>query len=228
MDSPSPVDTSRTPKDIFNEPPEDLFSDPLSDTNSEPQKNVDTKISSPVSDEDSDLFSDPLDDETNIISPTESKNPVPDLLNESQINSEPPKSDVVVEPSDISKPGHKTDVGDRQKGIFEDLPIDGNKGVSIKTAASSELLDFDDEDDEDDEDLFKEPFKAVSKKPSGPPVDVFTELKSEGKGKAQGKNAPDDLFEEALTAPGNKSSAGAVSKTNGVHSEEQDLFTGTS
>ncbi|KAI7812251.1 sorting nexin-1a [Triplophysa rosa] len=223
MDSPSPVDTSRTPKDIFNEPPEDIFSDPLSDTNSEPQKSVDTKISSPVSDEDIDLFSDPLDDETKIISPTESKNPVPDLLNESLSNSEPPKSDVIVEPSDISKPGHKNDVGDRRKDIFEDLPIDGNKGVSIKKAASSELFE---DDDEDDEDLFKEPFKAVSKKPSGPPVDVFTEVKSEGKGKAQGKNASTDLFaEEAVTAPGAKSSAGAGSKTNGVHSEEQDLFT---
>ncbi|KAA0724646.1 Sorting nexin-1 [Triplophysa tibetana] len=227
MDSPSPVDTSRTPKDIFSDPPEDLFSDPLSDTNSDPQMSVDTKISSPVSDEDSDLFSDPMDDETNIISPTESKNPVPDLLNESLINSEPPKSDVIVEPSDISKPGHKADVGDRRKDHFEDLPIDGNKGVSIKTAASSELLDFDnDDDDEDEEDLFKEPFKAVSKKPSGQPVDVFTKVKSEGKGKPQGINAPNDLFaEEAVTAPGAKSSAGAISKTNGVHSEEQDLFT---
>lgn len=223
MDSPSPVDTSRTPKDIFNEPPEDNFSDPLSDTNSEPQKSVDTKISSPVSDEDIDLFSDPLDDETNIISPTEAKNLVPDLLNESLSNSEPPKSDVIVEPSDISKPGHENDVGDRRRDIFEDPPKDGNKGV--KKAASSELFD----DDDDDEDLFKEPFEAASKKPSGPPVDIFTEVKSEGKGKAQGKNAHADLFaEEAVTAPGAKSSASAGSRTNGVHSEEQDLFTGTS
>ncbi|XP_055048448.2 sorting nexin-1a [Misgurnus anguillicaudatus] len=209
MDSPSPDDTSGAPKDIFSEAPEDIFSDPLSDTNSEPQKGVDTKISSPASDEAIDLFSDPLDD---VITPADVQNPVPDLINVSLSNSEPPKSKP--QSDVIAKSAHKNDIADLQKHIFENPPKDASKGASGKKAASSDLFD------DDDEDLFEEPFKAGSKKPSGPPVDVFTEVKSEGKVKSQGKQASADLFtEEAVT------SAGASSRTNGVHSEEQDLFT---
>ncbi len=74
MDSPSP-DSTRPPKDIFNEPLEDIFSDPLSNINSEPQKKVDTKIPSPSSDEAIDLFSDPLDDDSDVISSPEVQNP---------------------------------------------------------------------------------------------------------------------------------------------------------
>lgn len=212
MDSPSADDTSGAPKDIFSDPLEDIFSDPLSDTNSEPQKGVDTKISSPGSDEAIDLFSDPLDD---VISPADVQNPVPDLLNVSLSNSavEPPKSKP--QSDVITKSSHKNDVADHQKDIFEDP---ASKGASAKKPASSDLFDED-----DDEDLFEEPFKAVTKKSSGPPVDIFTEVKSEGKVKPQGKQASADLFtEDGVT------SAGASSRTNGVHSEEQDLFTGMS
>ncbi|XP_048015091.1 sorting nexin-1a [Megalobrama amblycephala] len=206
MDSLSP-DTTGPPKDIFNEPPEDIFSDPLSEINSEPQKNV--KIPSPGSDEAVDLFSDPLDDEADVISSPEVQNPVPDLLKEPV---EAPKSDVISEPpSDLSsKPVHKN-------------AIDPPKGA--KTAVSAELFD-----DDDEEDLFNEPLKGVTKKPqpsavSGPPVNVFTEVKSEVKVKPQVKDDPTDLFaEEAVTAPATKPSASSSSRTNGVHSEEQDIF----
>ncbi len=207
MDSPSP-DSTRPPKDIFNEPLEDIFSDPLSNINSEPQKKVDTKIPSPSSDEAIDLFSDPLDDDSDVISSPEVQNPMPDLLNEPV---EAPKYD---EP-----PVHKNAA--RQQDIFEDPPKGSSKSSSIKKAASAELFD------EDEEDLFKEPPKVVTKKPqpSGPPVDVFTEVKSDVKVKPQVKDDPTDLFaEEALTAPASSSSS---SRTNGVHSEEQDLFSGT-
>lgn len=206
MDSPSP-DSTRPPKDIFNEPLEDIFSDPLSNINSEPQMKVDTKIPSLSSDEAIDLLSDPLDDDSEGISSPEVQNPMPDLLNEPV---EAPKFDVLGEP-----PVHKNAA--RQQDIFEDPP----KG---KRAASAELFD------EDEEDLFKEPLKVVTKKPqpSGPHVDVFTEVKSDMKVKPQVKDDPTDLFtEEALTAPAPKPSASSSSRTNGVHSEEQDLFSGT-
>uniref|UniRef100_A0A672R9P0 Sorting nexin-1-like n=1 Tax=Sinocyclocheilus grahami TaxID=75366 RepID=A0A672R9P0_SINGR len=190
MDSPSP-DSTRPPKDIFNEPPEDIFSDPLSNINSEPQKKVDAKIPSPSSDEAIDLFSDPLDDDSEVMSSPEVQNPMPDLLNEPV---EAPKSD------------------------------SSSKSSSVKKAASAEMFG----DDDDEEDLFKEPPNVVTKKPqpSGPPVDVFTEVKSDVKVKPQVKDDPTDLFaEEALTAPAPKPSAGSSSsRTNGVHSEEQDLF----
>ncbi|XP_067235887.1 sorting nexin-1a [Chanodichthys erythropterus] len=207
MDSLSP-DTTGPPKDIFNEPPEDIFSDPLSEINSEPQKNV--KIPSPGSDEAVDLFSDPLDDEADVISSPEVQNPVPDLLKEPV---EAPKSDVISEPpSDLSsKPVHKN-------------AFDPPKGA--KTAVSAELFD----DDDEEEDLFNEPLKGVTKKPqpsavSGPPVNVFTEVKSEVKVKPQVKDDPTDLFaEEAVTAPATKPSVSSSSRTNGVHSEEQDIF----
>ncbi|RXN05283.1 sorting nexin-1-like protein [Labeo rohita] len=205
MDSPSP-DKARPPKDIFNDPPEDIFSDPLSNINSEPQKKVDTKILSPSSDEAVDLFSDTLDDDSEVISSPEVQNPMPDLLSEPV---EAPKSDVVGKPA-------------QQQGIFEDPPKTSSKSSSVKKAASVELFG----DDDDEEDLFNEPQKVVTKKPqpSGPPVDVFTEVKSDVKVKPQVKDDPTDLFaEEALTTPA-KPSAGSSSRTNGVHSEEQDLF----
>ncbi|XP_016102381.1 sorting nexin-1-like [Sinocyclocheilus grahami] len=213
MDSPSP-DSTRPPKDIFNEPPEDIFSDPLSNINSEPQKKVDAKIPSPSSDEAIDLFSDPLDDDSEVMSSPEVQNPMPDLLNEPV---EAPKSDVLGEP-----PVHRNAA--RQQDVFEDPPKSSSKSSSVKKAASAEMFG----DDDDEEDLFKEPPNVVTKKPqpSGPPVDVFTEVKSDVKVKPQVKDDPTDLFaEEALTAPAPKPSAGSSSsRTNGVHSEEQDLF----
>ncbi len=210
MDSPSP-DSTRPPKDIFNEPLEDIFSDPLSIINSEPQKKVDTKIPSLSSDEAIDLFSDPLDDDSEVVSSPEVQNPMPDLLNEPV---EAPKFDVLGEP-----PVHKNAA--RQQDIFEDPPKDSSKSSSVKRAASAELFD------EDQEELFKEPPKVVTK-PSGPHFDVFTEVKSDVKVKPQVKDDPTDLFtEEALTAPAPKASARSSSRTNGVHSEEQDLFSGT-
>uniref|UniRef100_A0A673JUT8 Sorting nexin-1 n=1 Tax=Sinocyclocheilus rhinocerous TaxID=307959 RepID=A0A673JUT8_9TELE len=139
---------------------------------------------------------------------------MPDLLNEPV---EAPKSDVLGEP-----PVHRDAA--RQQDVFEDPPKSSSKSSSVKKAASSEMFG----DDDDDEDLFKEPPKVVTKKPqpSGPPVDVFTEVKSDVKVKPQVKDDPTDLFaEEALTAPAPKPSAGSSSsRTNGVHSEEQDLF----
>ncbi|XP_026058170.1 sorting nexin-1-like [Carassius auratus] len=214
MDSPSP-DSTRPTKDIFNDPIEEIFSDPLSTINSEPQKKVDTKIHSPSSDEAVDLFSDALDDDSEVMSSPEVQNPIPDLLDEPV---EAPKSDVLGEP-----PVHKNAAG--QQDVLEDPPKGSSKSSSVKKAASAELFD----DDEDEEDLFNETPKVVTKKPqpSGPPVDVFTEVKSDVKVKPQVKDDPTDLFtEEALTAPAPKPSASSSSssRTNGVHSEEQDLF----
>ncbi|KAK7117284.1 hypothetical protein R3I94_022748 [Phoxinus phoxinus] len=228
MDSLSP-DTTGPPKDLFNTPPEDIFSDPLSDINSEPQKNV--KIQSPGSDEAVDLFSDPLDDEADVISSPEVQNPVPDLLKETV---ETPKSDVIGKaPIDISsKPVHKNAIGARHQDIFEDPPKDSSKGSAAKKAGSAELFGDDDDDDDEDEEeeMFKEPLKAMTKKPqpsvaSGPPINVFTEVKSEVKVKQHVKDDPTDLFaEEAVKAPATKPSSSGGSRTNGVHSEEQDIF----
>ncbi|XP_026094377.1 sorting nexin-1-like [Carassius auratus] len=180
--------------------PKDIFSEPPEDISSDPLSNINSDLQKKVdatipspSSDEADLFSEPLDDDSEVMSSPEVQNPLPDLLNEPV---KAPKSGVLGEP-----PVHKSS--------------------SVKKAASAEMFG----DDDDEEDLFKEPPKVLTKKPqpSGPAVDVFTEVKV----KPQVKDDPTDLFtEEDLTAPVPKPSASSSSssRTNGVHSEEQDLF----
>uniref|UniRef100_A0AAR2JJB6 Sorting nexin-2 n=1 Tax=Pygocentrus nattereri TaxID=42514 RepID=A0AAR2JJB6_PYGNA len=99
-----------------------------------------------------------------------------------------------------------------KKDIFEEPP-----------KASTDLFG-----DDDDEDLFKEPLGAMTKKPQG---SLFTEAKSEAKAARpeQSNSAAADLFtEEAFTVTpvvaAAKSSVNTSSKTNGLHSDEEDLF----
>ncbi|XP_026111069.1 sorting nexin-1-like [Carassius auratus] len=180
-------------------PPKDIFSEPPEDISSDPLSNINSdpqkKVDAKIpspSSDEADLFSEPLDDDSEVMSSPEVQNPLPDLLNEPV---EAPKS-----------------------GVLGGPPV--HKSSSVKKAVSAEMFG----DDDDEEELFKEPPKVVTKKPqpSGPAVDVFTEVKV----KPQAKDDPTDLFtEEALTAPVPKPSASSSSsRTNGVHSEEQDLF----
>nr|AAI63869.1 Snx1 protein [Danio rerio] len=175
-----------------------------------------------------DIFSDPAED---IFS-----DPLSDINSEPKKNSDvkipSPASDEAVdlfsdpldddEPSEMSSPEVQNPVPDLSNEPAEPPKSDNKKPIfepaaKVKKAASSELFD----DDEDDEDLFQESFKPVMKKPqaSVPPLDVYTEVKV----KPQVKDDPTDLFtEEALTPPASKPAANT--RTNGVHSEEQDLF----
>ncbi|XP_052399712.1 sorting nexin-1 [Carassius gibelio] len=163
--------------------PKDIFSEPPEDISSDPLSNINSdpqkKVDAKIpspSSDEADLFSEPLDDDSKVMSSPEVQNPLPDLLNEPV---EAPKSGVLGEP-----PVHKSS--------------------SVKKAASAEMFG----DDDDEEDLFKEPPKVVTKKPqpSGPAVDVFTEVKVKP------------------PVPKPSASSSSSSRTNGVHSEEQDLF----
>lgn len=171
-----------------------------------------------------DIFSDPLSDinsepkkNTDVKIPSPASDEAVDLFSDPLDDDEPsemsspevqnPVPDLLNEPAEAPK-------SDNKKPIFE-------HPAKVKKAASSELFD---DDDEDGEDLFQEPFKPVMKKPqaSVPPLDVYTEVKV----KPQVKDDPTDLFtEEALTPPASKPATNT--RTNGVHSEEQDLFSGT-
>uniref|UniRef100_A0A3B4EL89 Sorting nexin-2 n=1 Tax=Pygocentrus nattereri TaxID=42514 RepID=A0A3B4EL89_PYGNA len=112
----------------------------------------------------------------------------------------------------------------------------GESGAAPVTDAKiAPLLDLGEEPQKSDvikkdgnADLFKEPLGAMTKKPQG---SLFTEAKSEAKAARpeQSNSAAADLFtEEAFTVTpvvaAAKSSVNTSSKTNGLHSDEEDLF----
>ncbi|XP_036432445.1 sorting nexin-1a isoform X2 [Colossoma macropomum] len=247
MDPPLPVSSSEPPKDIFSEPPADSFKDPLNKTSAEPEKAASGGLSKvqaavPVKEaageEPDDLFSDPLG-ESGAAPVTDAKSaPLLDL------GEQPPKSDVIKKSAgkddastevlsapqnDVIKKSQKDIFEEPPKGAAKDLPTDVKGGTAPgKKPASADLFG-----DDDDEDLFKEPLGAVTKKPQG---SLFTEAKSELKAARpeQSNNAAADLFtEEAFTVPpvaaasapaAAKSNVNTSSKTNGLHSDEEDLF----
>ncbi|KAL6474617.1 hypothetical protein MHYP_G00181780 [Metynnis hypsauchen] len=238
MDPPLPVSSSEPPKDIFSEPPADTFKDPLNKTSAEPEKAASGGHSKAqaAGKELDDLFSDPLG-ESGAAPVTDAKSaPLLDL------GEEPPKSDVIKKgagkddasaevlgapQNDVIKKSQKDIFEEPPKGAAKDLPTDIKGGTAAgKKPASADLFG-----DDDDEDLFKEPLGAVTKKPQG---SLFTEAKSEAQAARpeQSNSAAADLFtEEAFTVPpaasaaaAAKSSVNTSSKTNGLHSDEEDLF----
>lgn len=248
MDPPLHVSTSDPPKDIFSEPPADPVISPPNKTNADPDKAAGGGLSKgPVAaEEPDDLFSDPLG---------ESGAPVTGTKSESLLHpvEEPAKSDFVKKASAGVKADGSTVVSapqndvvkKSQKDVFEE-PVKGkvtkpptdifsepkSGAVSGKKPASSDLFG-----DDDDEDLFKEPLGAVTKKPEAP---LFTETNAASNARSERPNdAPADLFTEeaftvnpppaaapAATAASAKPSVNTSSKTNGLHSDEEDLFAG--
>ncbi|KAG9280752.1 sorting nexin-1 [Astyanax mexicanus] len=246
MDPPLPTSASEPAKDIFSDAPADSFNDPLNKTSAEPEKTESTGLSKAQvvslvdkAADDEDLFSDPLG-ESAAAPVTDTKSaPLLDL------GEEPPKSDVTEKAAsaavkeDVSAEVHKASQNDvvskPQKDIFEE-PLKGTVkepatdvfseptggAAAVNKPARADLFG-----DDDEEDLFKEPLGAVTKKPQVPlfteePNDIFTEAKA-------GSKAPSDLFtEETFTAPSAaaaaKPSVNTGSKTNGLHSDEEDLF----
>ncbi|XP_017562250.1 sorting nexin-1a [Pygocentrus nattereri] len=237
MDPPLPVSSSEPPKDIFSEPPADTFKDPLNKTSAEKaasgglskaQAAVPVKVA--ADEELDDLFSDSLG-ESGAAPVTDAK--IAPLLD---LGEEPQKSDVIKKGAGkddastevLSAPQNdviKKDIFEEPpKGAAKDLPTDIKDGNAAgKKPASTDLFG-----DDDDEDLFKEPLGAMTKKPQG---SLFTEAKSEAKAARpeQSNSAAADLFtEEAFTVTpvvaAAKSSVNTSSKTNGLHSDEEDLF----
>ncbi|XP_030627232.1 sorting nexin-1a [Chanos chanos] len=155
--------------------------------------------------------------------------------------SKPEEEIVISEPvSAISEPLKSADeepqkdiVEESHKEVTEEPP----SKVQSDTATKPSTDLFGDSPDDDD-DLFKEPLGAMAKKPqssifSEPQVDIFAEAKGDVVSKPQNeqpKDVPTDIFTEEALIPvintATKPSVSASSKTNGVHSdeEEQDIF----
>ncbi|XP_066524621.1 sorting nexin-1a [Hoplias malabaricus] len=240
MDPPLPVNTSEPPKGVFSEPPIDLFSESQQNTSAEQEK--------AAGDDLKDLLSDPLAESGPAAVTVAISAPLLDL------SEEPSKGDSVKEAAsgavkgdvkmEVSVAPQNDVIRKPQKDIFEEPPkgkmkepisdIFSEPKASAPTGKkpSADLFGDDDEDDEDDEDLFKEPLGAVTKKPQ---ASLFTEVKPTSKARPeQASKATTDLFtEEAFTVPpvaaasapaAAKPSMNSSSKTNGLHSDEEDLF----
>uniref|UniRef100_A0A4W4GMR7 Sorting nexin-2 n=1 Tax=Electrophorus electricus TaxID=8005 RepID=A0A4W4GMR7_ELEEL len=221
MDPPLPVSTSEPDKDIFSGPRAEPLNNPLSETAAEQLKAVsgasskakgDVPVEEAGSEEPDDLFSDPLGESGAELETHTSNAPLLDF------SEEPPKSDPIKKAA--------SSVAAEKKVLHTDLFGDGV------------------DDDEDKDDLFKTPPGAMMKKPQASlfraePDDIFPEAKTEAKPatKASAKqpnNAPTDLFTEepftvmpaarAAVKPAAIPSANTSSKTNGLHSDEEDLF----
>lgn len=216
---------SRTPVDPLvhvstSEPPIDArenSSNVPSGTKTEPEKSLsDAKGAARV---EVDLFADPLGEAGAQSVPDKNRAPLTNLseMPPKRMSSGNGNSEVFGAPqNDISK----------SKDIFEEPPKDGTsktapKPVGGKKAPSADLFG-DDDDDDDGDDLFEEPLQAAVKKP---------QAKETNKASTdQSNNATSALFnEEVIRVPSSaaaKPSPETGSKTNGLHSDEDDLFTG--
>ncbi|KAB5565910.1 hypothetical protein PHYPO_G00246960 [Pangasianodon hypophthalmus] len=212
------VSASESPKDVFSKALEDPLKDP-SGPNAEPEK--DTKGAASV---EVDLFSDPLGES--------GAQPVPDKTSASLLKSDITKSSAAQ--GDVNSEVFGAPQNDIRKSedIFEEPPRDGTTKTAPKpldgAAASKKGPDLFGDDDDDGDDLFEEPLQAAVKKP---------QAKEISKGHAdQSKDAGPDLFTEVTRVPPAAASAASAaaaakpsvdtsSKTNGLHSDEDDLFT---
>ncbi|KAI5100163.1 sorting nexin 1 [Silurus meridionalis] len=187
-------------KDVLSE----AVGDPLNDLNSAPEKRAgDTKAAGV------DAFADPLAESGG----------QPDKQT-SNFSSATPKSSGKSEASVAPQKDVK-----RSEDIFEEPIKDGTSktvsgGAGVKKAPSADLFGDDDDDDDDDEedgeDLFEEKRSAAVKKPL---------VKESGKGRTQ---PSDDAHESARVPPAPaaaKPSMETSSRSNGLHSDEDDLFT---
>uniref|UniRef100_A0A3B1KK74 Sorting nexin-2 n=1 Tax=Astyanax mexicanus TaxID=7994 RepID=A0A3B1KK74_ASTMX len=171
---------------------------PLPTSASEPAKDI-------FSDAPADSFNDPLNKTSAEPEKTESTG-----LSKAQVVSL------------VDKAADDEDLFSDPLGESEDVSAEVHKASQNDVVSKADLFG-----DDDEEDLFKEPLGAVTKKPQVPlfteePNDIFTEAKA-------GSKAPSDLFtEETFTAPSAaaaaKPSVNTGSKTNGLHSDEEDLF----
>ncbi|KAI4873088.1 hypothetical protein NFI96_018778 [Prochilodus magdalenae] len=250
MDPALPVSSSEPPKDIFTEPPADAFNDPLNKISADPKNTASVGLSKAqaAGEEADDLFSDPLGESGVASGPDAKSAPLLDLGAETAKSEATKKgaakgdtsAEVGVAPqNDVVKKPQKDMFEEPPKGPSKEPPADVFSESKSGTAAGKKTPRADLFGDDDDEDLFKEPLGAVTKKPQGSLFgeqsnDLFNEAKSEAKTAVkarpeQSKDASADLFtEEAFTAPPvaatAKSNVNTSSKTNGLHSDEEDLF----
>lgn len=177
-----------------------------------------------------DLFADPLGQSGAQQLPDKDRAPLPNL------SQAPPKSKASAAQGDANTEVFGAPQNDvkRSEDIFEEPPKDGTSKTAPKLlggaaggkkAPSADLFG----DDDDGDDLFEEPLQAVVKKP---------QAKETSKGNAdQSKEATSDLFKEEVIRVPPAASAGVAkplkpstdtsSRANGLHSDEDDLFTGT-
>lgn len=209
-----------SPKDVFSE----ALEDPLNDrgkANTEPEPTASDTKGVEV-----DLFADPLGESGAQAGLDKNNAPLP------KVSEAPPKSSIPK--SEASSEVFAASQNDVKKSadIFEEPPKDGTsktapKPVSGASATKKEPnTDLFGDDDDDGGDLFAGPLQASVKKPKA---------KESIKGhNDQSKNATTDLFTEEVTRVPPRAAAAAAkpgtdssSKTNGLHSDEDDLFTGT-
>lgn len=104
----------------------------------------------------------------------------------------------------------------KSEDIFEEPPKDGDTETAPGASGGRKTESADLFGDADDGDLFDEPLQAVAKKP---------QAKESGKGRTdQAKDAATDVLAEEVKAA--KPGTDTGSRTNGLHSDEDDLFTG--
>lgn len=195
------IHASEPPKDVFGTAGEDPLSN-LSGTNTKSASDSKGAASVEV-----DLFADPLSES----GADKNSAALP------KISEAPTKSDGVSK-SSAAQPQNEVK---KPENIFEEPPKDGTTKLAAgKKAPSTDLFG-----DDDGDDLFEEPLQAAVKKP---------QVKETSKGQTdQSKNATTDLFaEEVIRVPAAaaaaKPSMDTSSKTNGLHSDEDDLFSGIS
>lgn len=208
--------------DPLSKPPEDIFSEALEDPlnnlsggNTEPKKSAkDTKGAACV---EVDLFSDPLGESGAQLVPDKNSAPLKSDISKSSAAQGDANSERFGAPqNDIKK----------SEDIFEEPPKEGTSKTAPRplggAAAGKKAPSADLFEDDDGDDLFEEPLLAVVKKP---------QAKDTSKGRTdQTNDATTDLFtEEVIRVPAAAAKPGTdtSSKTNGLHSDEDDLFTGT-
>lgn len=202
------VSADKPPKDVFSEALEDPLNYP---SGPEPKKPVnDVKGAASV---ETDLFADPLAES--------GAQPAPPKSRGSAAHGEANSKGVGASQNDVKK----------SKDIFKESPKHGTiktdprplgGGAGGQKAPSTDLFG----DDEGD-DLFEEPLQAAAKKPQAKATSKGTVDKS--------KDATSALLTEEVTrvppacaaSKPAKPSTDPSSKPNGLHSDEDDLFSGT-
>lgn len=204
---------SESPKDVFSEALEDPLNDPGGARGVPEKSPSDPKGAARV---EVDPFADPLGKSGAQPGLEKNRTPLPNL------GEAPPKGkglEVFDAPQNDVK---------KFEDIFEEPPKDGTTKPAPKPAGGKKAPSTDLFGDDDDGDLFEEPFQATVKNP---------QAKEGAKGRPdQSKDVTTDLFTEdvirvppaaAAAAKPAKPGTDPGSKSNGLHSDDDDLFTGT-
>lgn len=212
------VSTTEPPNEVFSEALEDPLND-RSVLSTKPEK-----LATDTKEVEVDLFADPLGESG--AKPGPDKNSAPS----SNLTKAPPKSSTAKGDATSEVFGASHNNIKKSEDIFEEPPRDSTfktaskpvgGAVAARKAPSTDLFG----DDDDGDDLFEEPLQAAVKKPQAKETS-----KEPGD---QSNNASTDLFTEEVVrvpqpaAATAKSGTESNSKTNGLHSDEDDLFTGT-